>query len=426
MSWKRPSDAPAAAPGSKHRRAAGRDQRAVERKYSVYEQDDEVQDDEVVDLDSGPPLHQLVADINSELITHGLPKWLTHAADKDLKKRAEDRGEYDDMMNIPGSCLFLAMLTPQQFGIDAEPLMPLMRHEDLLFISSTKSRSGKGIDNRRTNCLEALINDPGTHDELKGTLQFAWRMAYRAAYLQGEEQRTVDQFVLTRRIFACQEPLDDEDWWLEARRKADREFAQLQKVEVEGELQQDAQVIFERILPELKNCAERGEEISYKQIASAAGFEGHKGKTVRRLWTLWEAHCKENDMPIAEAPVHRDTTSSQGSAGIGVVKGSVRLTPAAREGVGGRDRERPLPRGSAGRVMQMEKVDDDTACEDRGAPLWERLTGNLEAEGLVVADLPEGEELTEVLKEMGFTAIQRMHLRKMVSQNLAEETDTVE
>merc|ERR1719210_184029 len=65
------------------------------------------------------PIHQIVADINSELVVRGLPEWLVETADKDLKRRAENRGEYDDMMNIPGSCLFLGMLTPDQFDIDA-------------------------------------------------------------------------------------------------------------------------------------------------------------------------------------------------------------------------------------------------------------------------------------------------------------------
>mgnify|MGYP007020036717 CR=1 FL=1 len=92
------------------------------------------------------PLHDIVVQINDKLQTQGLPEWLIHATDKDLKKRAQDRGEYDDMMNEPGSCLFLAMLTPQQFGIDATPLFPLLQNDDLLFIENNilkPTRKGK-------------------------------------------------------------------------------------------------------------------------------------------------------------------------------------------------------------------------------------------------------------------------------------------
>ena len=125
------------------------------------------------------PLHDIVVQINDKLQTQGLPEWLIHATDKDLKKRAQDRGEYDDMMNEPGSCLFLAMLTPQQFGIDATPLFPLLQNDYLLVISYTKSRSGKGIDNRRTNCIEALLNDLKSEDELKAMLQKSERRSRR-------------------------------------------------------------------------------------------------------------------------------------------------------------------------------------------------------------------------------------------------------
>ena len=211
---------------------------------------------EYIRLNTRRPLHDIVVQINDKLQTQGLTGWLIHATDKDLKKRAQDRGEYDDMMNEPGSCLFLAMLTPQQFGIDATPLFPLLQNDDLLFVSYTKSRSGKGIDNRRTNCIEALLNDPKTGDEMKAMLQNAWKMAYRAFYLEsGADDKSMDQFDLTKRLFACMEPLDDEVWWQQARRDTDRVFAKSEQNETERHLQQEAQAIFDRMLTQIQDVA---------------------------------------------------------------------------------------------------------------------------------------------------------------------------
>ena len=70
------------------------------------------------------PLHQIVWNINDRLIDRGLPEWLINASDKDLKRRAAYCGKYEDYMNVPGSCLFLCMIKPRDFGLDAQPLPP--------------------------------------------------------------------------------------------------------------------------------------------------------------------------------------------------------------------------------------------------------------------------------------------------------------
>ena len=353
---------------------------------------------EYIRLNTRRPLHDIVVQINDKLQTQGLPEWLIHATDKDLKKRAQDRGEYDDMMNEPGSCLFLAMLTPQQFGIDATPLFPLLQNDDLLFISYTKSRSGKGIDNRRTNCIEALLNDLKTEDEMKAMLQNAWKMAYRAFYLEsGADDKSMDQFDLTKRLFACMEPLDDEDWWLQARRDTDRKFAKSEQNETERHLQQEAQAIFERILIQIQDVAKRGEHITYKLLATVAGFDGHKGKTVKRLYALWDAHCKENVLSIAN-----------GRADSVIVAGAVTLVPAASVDTAS---------SCIKRLMQQENTREHHAACDQRNSLWGQLTYELEAEGLDWTDLPAGDELAAVLHEMRFSAIQRIHLHKMLWGN---------
>jgi hypothetical protein len=342
------------------------------------------------------PLHDIVVQINDKLQTQGLPEWLIHATDKDLKKRAQDRGEYDDMMNEPGSCLFLAMLTPQQFGIDATPLFPLLQNDDLLFISYTKSRSGKGIDNRRTNCIEALLNDLKTEDEMKAMLQNAWKMAYRAFYLEsGADDKSMDQFDLTKRLFACMEPLDDEVWWQQARRDTDRIFAKSEQDETASHLQQEAQAIFDRILTQIQDVAKRGEHITYKLLATIAGFDGHKGKTVKRLYILWDAHCRADSVIVSDA------------ADSVIVAGAVTLIPAASVGTASVYQNW---------LMQQENICEHHISCDQAHSLWEQLTYVLKADGLDWTDLPAGDELTAVLQEMQFSAMQRMHLQKMLSR----------
>eukprot|EP00928_Gymnodinium_smaydae_P075939 TRINITY_DN58964_c0_g1_i1.p1 TRINITY_DN58964_c0_g1~~TRINITY_DN58964_c0_g1_i1.p1 ORF type:complete len:408 (+),score=61.33 TRINITY_DN58964_c0_g1_i1:53-1225(+) len=343
------------------------------------------------------PLMDIVRDINAELISRGLPDWLVNATDKDLKKRAESRGLYDDMMNVPGSCLFLAMLTPEQFNISAKPLLPLMRNQDdMIYISTTRCKSGKGVDNRRTNCLEALINELPPEDNLQKMLQCAWRIAYRAHHLV--EDSEADQFVLTQRICSCSEPLQDDDWWMQKKRQLDKAYATSQQLEVEEDLQQDAQQLFESILPELKRYAKSGEVITYKLLAKLAGFDGHKGKTVKRLGTLWESHSRSLEEAAADE-------SAAGSSSKPV---QAKLAPAAED-------LEDSPHSSVDEASVHKSL-------DRGAALWKRFANALASEGIALVDLPKGDELTEVMKELGFTAIQRVHLRKMLSQALARES----
>ena len=96
-------------------------------------------------------------------------------------------------------------------------------------------------------------------DELKQLLQSAWNMAFRAYYLEGAAYNKVDQFNVTKRIFACTEPLHDEDWWLHAKRNMDKQIGNQMKDVVEQELQQEAQRNLRKDLhcsPRL--CKERG------------------------------------------------------------------------------------------------------------------------------------------------------------------------
>ena len=55
-----------------------------------------------------------------------------------------------------------------------------------------------------------------------------------------------------------------------------------------------------------------------------------------------------------------------------------------------------------------------TVLKDRATVLRAPLTSKSDLEGLVWMDLPGGDELIATLYEMGFSAMQRIHLRKML------------
>jgi hypothetical protein len=188
--------------------------------------------------------------------------------------------------------------------------------------------------------------------------------------------------------------------------------------EVESHLQQEAQAIFDRIVKRLQGYAKRGEDITYKLLATVAGFAGRKGKTVKRLYTLWEAHCKGNVLPIADA---YHITCAKRRADSVIVKGAVKLIPAARIDTVRSHQKQFHSRCSVGRVMDTDNTDGFRASSVPKSALWKRLTTKLDDVGLIWTDLPSGDELSAVFREMGFSAIQRIHLHKMLLEALESE-----
>ena len=118
--------------------------------------------------------------------------------------------------------------------------------------------------------------------------------------------------------------------------------------EVESHLQQEAQAIFDRIVKRLQGYAKRGEDITYKLLATVAGFAGRKGKTVKRLYTLWEAHCKQNVLPIVDAD---HMTRTKRRADTVIVKRAASIDTASS------DQKQSHPRCSIGRVMDTDDTD---------------------------------------------------------------------
>ena len=81
------------------------------------------------------------------------------------------------------------MLSPEQYGIDAASVALGIETDQewyrdaLIFISTAKQKSSVGINNRRTNIIEGLLNhcaDLPEHDKLHQLLHRAWQVMYRA------------------------------------------------------------------------------------------------------------------------------------------------------------------------------------------------------------------------------------------------------
>jgi hypothetical protein len=77
------------------------------------------------------------------------------------------------------------MLSPEQYGIDADSVARGIETDQewyrdaLIFISNAKQKSSVGINNRRTNIIEGLLNhcaDLPEHDKLHQLLHRAWEV----------------------------------------------------------------------------------------------------------------------------------------------------------------------------------------------------------------------------------------------------------
>ena len=111
---------------------------------------------------------------------------------------------------------------------------------------------------------------------------------------------------------------------------------------------------------------------------------------MKRLYALWEDHCKRDVISIANI----DTTNAQRTA-----SDNSNRKPSAT---------------SPWQFDNNSALQAANVLKDKAIVLWAQLTSKLDAEGLVWMDLPGGDELIAILCEMGFSAIQRIRLRKML------------
>ena len=88
------------------------------------------------------------------------PDWMLTPTDANLKTAGRyDPGPHEwDHGNFAGSILVLAMLDANKYFEESTPVLNIFGTESLREKGSTRPRSGKGPDNRRTNAIEALLN----------------------------------------------------------------------------------------------------------------------------------------------------------------------------------------------------------------------------------------------------------------------------
>ena len=127
--------------------------------------------------------------------TADLSQWWLKGATNDTARHAagwEPGKDFQDWSNLAGSCLMLALLQPQKFGLPCPSVALRWPSKDMEWllgvhcqISSAPQRSGKGPNNRRCNFVEGLNNYfSETHQcARKHDLELVWKLFSRALRL---------------------------------------------------------------------------------------------------------------------------------------------------------------------------------------------------------------------------------------------------
>ena len=96
----------------------------------------------------------------NNLPQHCLPPFLLTLHDEELTVARGEAIDISDEQNDAGSALLLAMLRPEVFGIPGTPALRILGWPPparIIFVSAGLPTSGRGIDDRRTNVVEALL-----------------------------------------------------------------------------------------------------------------------------------------------------------------------------------------------------------------------------------------------------------------------------
>ena len=120
----------------------------------------------------------------------GFPHDLTHHCSMDSVKPLSHTGNYDDKGNWCGSILMMSLLFHSE-ALGCESLLPLLnqngdREPTLKEWGAEYQKSGQGVDNYRTNLLEAMMGYMGREGR---SLQTAWRMIRKYSSMHAEQPR---------------------------------------------------------------------------------------------------------------------------------------------------------------------------------------------------------------------------------------------
>ena len=173
----------------------------------------------------GSHLRPLIKKVVNQLLRAELLPWFTGGPTDAAARRAAKWAagkNFQDWSNVAGSALVLAMLQPDVFDIWYAPSLSQAFDSDrewwlesLTFISPSKQRSSRGINNRRTNILEGLLNhfaELSAYSGLHNNLHRAWQLMSRALWLVDPELELAHTEQV-KRCLSVNKPINDDDWW---------------------------------------------------------------------------------------------------------------------------------------------------------------------------------------------------------------------
>ena len=175
---------------------------------------------------SGLTLRRLIKKVNEQVLEAELPGWFTKGpTDSSARQAAKwaPNKKFQDWQNLPGSALWLAMLMPARFGISGvRPVSEAFDVADrewivgkLSYISPSRQRSGHGMNNRRANIIEGLLNyfaDLPSYTRLHSELHRAWQLMYRALRLLDPALELTHDEQVELALWDSSKDMDDDQW----------------------------------------------------------------------------------------------------------------------------------------------------------------------------------------------------------------------
>ena len=218
------------------------------------------------------------------------------------------------------------MLSPEQYGIDADSVARGIETDQewyrdaLIFISNAKQKSSVGINNRRTNIIEGLLNhcaDLPEHDKLHQLLHRAWQVMYRALRFARPADELAHDLQVADALDVL-EPIDDDAWWLEQ----EEAMEQSEKEETERAslswVMEETQYLLKLIQPNLNKFVDQwGMEseahLTWSQLRSwiPAGNNYSKSGGATKMLTRLREMC------TSHFPHNQDAAQNLGDAGEG-------------------------------------------------------------------------------------------------------------
>ena len=169
-------------------------------------------------------LHDTIRQLILDLLDNKdkLPAWFLNGPTNLTARHAakwQPGQPYRDWNNATGSALLLTMLQPSKYDISDAPSLSQAFAKDtehilqkLVRVPNTRQKSGRGINNWRTNIIEGLLNHfaEGEKTQLATKLQRAWELMYRGFEIADPHYKDSHEKHI-RKALACTVPFDNEE-----------------------------------------------------------------------------------------------------------------------------------------------------------------------------------------------------------------------